>query len=128
MAAPQEHTRSEVHRHLLTERFVLHLSAVHVSPLLLLQQMLQPFELVDVERLQPDELLSGDQRHLLCCVHSCVSLRGQVTVTTCSDWAPPSDTRLHSFTRQVLLGLKQLGPSVCVELAWKFPLSLWLKC
>lgn len=80
-----EHAKPDLHGHYLTQSFMLHLSAVQVSPLLLLQQMLQTLELVNVERLQTDELLSGDQRNLLCCVHSCMSLRGQVTVTTCSD-------------------------------------------
>lgn len=57
----------------LTEGLVLHLAAVQVPPLLLLQQVLQTLELVDVERLQPDQLLPGDERHLLRRVHACMS-------------------------------------------------------
>lgn len=52
--------------------FVLALAAVQESPLLLLQEVLEPLELVDVEGLQADQLLSHDQRHLLGRVHASV--------------------------------------------------------
>lgn len=59
--------------YLFTQRVMLHFAVVQVSTLLLLQQVLQPFELVDVERLEPDELFSSDESHFLCCVYSCMS-------------------------------------------------------
>lgn len=46
------------------------LAAVQVSALLLLQKVLESFELVNVERLQADQLLSHDQSHLLSCVYA----------------------------------------------------------
>lgn len=64
---------SAVSLHIFTQSFVLHLAVVQVSTLLLLEQVLQAFELVNVERLEPDELFSSDERHLLRCVHSCMS-------------------------------------------------------
>lgn len=60
--------------HILTKSFVLHFAVVQVSPLLLLQQVLQALELVNVERLQSNELLSSDECHFLCRVHSCMSV------------------------------------------------------
>lgn len=53
---------------------MLHFAVVQVSPLFLLKQVLQAFELVDVEGLEPDEFFSSDERNLLCCVHSCMSV------------------------------------------------------
>lgn len=50
--------------------FMLSLAAVQVSALLLLQKVLESFELVNVERLQADQLLSHDQSHLLSCVYA----------------------------------------------------------
>lgn len=58
---------------LFTESFMLHFAVVQVSALLLLKQMLQTFELVDVEGLESDEFFSSDERHLLCCVNACMS-------------------------------------------------------
>ncbi len=52
---------------------MLHFAVVQVSALFLLEQVLQAFELVDVEGLEPDEFFSSDERHLLCCVNSCMS-------------------------------------------------------
>ena len=43
--------------------------------------MLQPFELVDVQRLQPNELLSGDERHLLGRVHARMSVEDKPTAS-----------------------------------------------
>lgn len=86
--------------------------------------MLQPLELVDVERLQADELLSGDQRHLLGRVHSCMSLRGQVTVTTCSNWAPPSNT--SAFMHALICSLSS-GPETKTLSLHEFNTNLSLK-
>lgn len=49
---------------------MLSLTAVQVSALLLLQKVLEPFELVNIERLQANQLLSHDQSHLLSCVYT----------------------------------------------------------
>lgn len=54
---------------------MLHFAAVQVSALFLFQQVLQAFELVNIERLEPDEFFSSDESHLFCCVHSCMSTR-----------------------------------------------------
>lgn len=56
-----------------TYSFMLHFAVVQVSALLLLQQVLQAFELIDVEGLEPDEFLSSDERHFLCRVHASMS-------------------------------------------------------
>lgn len=48
---------------------MLHFAVVKVSTFFLFKQVLQAFELVDVEGLEPDEFFSSDERHLLCCVH-----------------------------------------------------------
>lgn len=49
---------------------MLSLPAVQEAALLLLQQVLEPLELVDVEGLEPDQLLPHDQSHLLGRVHT----------------------------------------------------------
>jgi len=52
---------------------MLHLAVVQVSALFLLKQVLQTFELVDVEGLEPDELFSSNKCHFLGCVYPCMS-------------------------------------------------------
>lgn len=54
---------------------MLHFAVVKVSALFLLKQVLQAFELVDVERLKSNEFFSSDERHLLCRVHSSMSAK-----------------------------------------------------
>lgn len=56
-----------------TKSFMLHFAVVQVSTLLLLQQVLQAFELVNIQRLKPDEFFSSNKCHFLCCVYSCMS-------------------------------------------------------
>lgn len=55
---------------MLTDGLVFSLPAVQEPALLLLQQVLEPLELVDVEGLEPDQLLPHDQSHLLSRVHT----------------------------------------------------------
>lgn len=59
----------------LTYGFMFHFAAVQISTFLLFQEVLEPFELVDIQRLQPDQLLSHDQRHFLSSVHPSMSAR-----------------------------------------------------
>lgn len=61
---------------IFTDGFMLDFAVVQVSALLFLEQMLEAFELVNVERLQPDEFLSREERHLLGRVHASVSAGG----------------------------------------------------
>jgi len=88
---------------LLAYGFVFSLAAVQVSALLLLQKVLEPFELVNVERLQADQLLSHDQSHLLSCVYASMPEKhphkqGEASTAPSELCSRPNDTDVISNT------------------------------